>query len=73
MERTHTLNNTTRNTKAHVNIVEENNSAYKTLEDDTKAQNSTKEAQSLKAPKHISFTNTYTYTVRHPISEHWRT
>ena len=42
------------------------------LGDGTKAQNSTKEAQTLKAPKHISFTNTCTYTLELPISEHWR-
>ena len=68
---TSTLTNTS-NTKAHIDIAEENNSAYKTLEDDTKAQNSTKEKQTLKAPKHISFTNTCTYTVELPISELWR-
>ena len=34
---TATLTSTTSSTKAHVNIVEENGSAYKTLEDDTKA------------------------------------
>ena len=28
--------------------------------------------QALKAPKYISFTNTCTYTVELPISEHWR-
>ena len=72
VEYTGTLGNTTHNTETHAKQLEENMSAYKTLEDDTNTQNSTEEAHTLKAPRYISFTDTCIYTVELPISEHWR-